>query len=396
MAADEWCFVNALMVDMIRMERYMAKNKEPIYMQLYKKLREDIVSGVYPFNSKLPSKRTLADEKGVSLITVEHAYGLLADEGYIETRERSGYYVCFTKDALFSSFEKTSDNAVFMTGTQRGVSMVKDSQEAVSVDHPSFPFSVLSRTMRRVLSDYSDRIMRKPPNSGCTELREALKKYLARNKDMHVETEQIIIGSGAEYLYGMIAELLGRDKVYAIEFPSYKKIEQVYRALELSFEMLPLVRDGIDSRALAETKADVLHTSPFRSFPSGVSASASKRHEYIRWAGSADRFIIEDDFESEFTSALKPVDTLFNLSDKDNVIYMNTFSQTISPALRTGYMVIPKKLLKSFDERIGFYSCTVPTFEQLVLAELISSGDFERNINRIRRSIRKGASRDDK
>ena len=184
--------------------------------------------------------------------------------------------------------------------------------------------------------------------------------------------------------------------VYAIESPSYEKIEQVYRAAGVKYEPLPLSDDGIDSAALAKTKADVLHTTPYRSFPSGVTASASKRHEYIRWSDKSDRFIIESDYDSEFSVSAKPAETLFALADRDNVIYLNTFSETISPSLRVGYMVLPKRLVKTFDEKLGFCSCTVPTFEQLVLTELIGNGDFERHINRVRRAMRKALSSEEK
>ena len=146
---------------------------------------------------------------------------------------------------------------------------------------------------------------------------------------------------------------------------------------------------GIDSKALAGTKANVLHTTPYRSYPSGVTATASKRYEYIRWSEQSDRYIIEDDFESEFSVSSKPTEILFSLSDSDNVIYLNTFSKTISPSLRIGYMVLPEHLVDSFDKKLGFYSCTVPTFMQYVLTELINNGDFERHINRVRRNIRK-------
>ena len=159
--------------------------------------------------------------------------------------------------------------------------------------------------------------------------------------------------------------------------------------MEIRYEALPLTNAGIDSRALANTKADVLHTTPYRSYPSGVTATASKRHEYIRWSVQNDRYIIEDDFESEFSVSTKPAETLFALSENDHVIYLNTFSKTISSSLRVGYMVLPKHLVEPFERNLGFYSCTVPTFMQYVLAELINHGDFERHINRVRRKIRK-------
>jgi GntR family transcriptional regulator/MocR family aminotransferase len=246
--------------------------------------------------------------------------------------------------------------------------------------------------MRKVLTEHGDLLLEKSPNAGCTELRDAIRRYLGRNRGITVDTDQIMIGSGSEYLYGLIVELLGRDRVFAIEAPSYKKIEQVYRATEIRYELLPLTQTGIDSGALAQTRADVLHTTPYRSYPSGVTATASKRHEYVRWASEADRYIIEDDFESEFSVSTKPTETLFSLSHSDNVIYLNTFSKTISPSLRIGYMVLPKHLVSVYGEKLGFYSCTVPTFMQYVLTELLNNGDFERHINRVRRKKRKELS----
>jgi GntR family transcriptional regulator/MocR family aminotransferase len=243
--------------------------------------------------------------------------------------------------------------------------------------------------MRNVISELGEGMLEKSPNKGCPELRMAIKHYLSKNRGISVDVEQIVIGSGAEYLYSLIIELLGRNKTYGIEYPSYKKIEQVYRACDVPYEALRLSSDGIDSLALSGTKAHVLHTTPYRSYPTGVSASASKRHEYIRWSNSKNRYIIEDDFESEFSVSSKPEDTLFALSQNDNVIYLNTFSKTISPSLRVGYMVLPKRLVAEFDERLGFYSCTVPTFEQHVIARLLQNGDFERHINKVRRNKRK-------
>ena len=360
------------------MKYIIDKGKRPVYLQLYKQLRDDIVSGIYGFNQKLPSKRLLADEVGVSTVTVEHAYELLCDEGYAEPHERSGFFVTF----------RTSDGFAVPVGETKK----RPHENNAEGVRPEFSVSLLSKTMRRVIMDYNDAILEKSPNAGCAELRTALKQYLARNRGINVEIEQIIIGSGAEYLYGLIVDLLGRDKVYAIESPSYEKIEQVYRAAGLKYELLPLSDDGIDDAALSATDADVLHTTPYRSFPSGVTASASKRHEYIRWSDKGDRFIVESDYDSEFSVSSKPMETLFALSDHDNVIYLNTFSKTISPSLRVGYMVLPKRLVKPFEEKLGFHSCTVPTFEQFVLTELINNGDFERHINRVRRNKRKELS----
>ncbi len=346
------------------------KNDRPVYLQLYRQVRDDIIGGAFPYGSRLPSKRVLAEESGVSTVTVEHAYALLCDEGYARPMERSGYFVIFRRDKGYAAAVGTPEPPAI----------------PAPQTYPGFSLSILSKTMRRVLTEYHDVILDKSPNSGRLELRGAIRQYLARNRRINVSTEQIIIGSGAEYLYGLIVDLLGRDKTYAIESPSYDKLELIYRSAGVECERLPLAADGIDSLALAGSQADVLHTTPYRSFPSGVTASASKRHEYIRWAETGGRFIIESDYGSEFSVASQPMETLFVLSKQDNVIYLNTFSKTISPSIRVGYMVLPRQLVQPFQERLGFYSCTVPTFEQFVLTELINGGDFERHINRVRRN----------
>lgn len=357
------------------MNYIIKKEERPLYLQVYKLIRNDIIAGAFPYNSKLPSKRLLADEIGISIITVEHAYSLLCEEGYAEARERSGYFVIFKQTDCFAS----SDTA----------SVIPIKHSIPTPSYPNFPVSVLSKTMRKVLTDYYDILLEKSPNKGCLELRNAIKQYLLRNRGLNVEVNQIVIGSGAEYLYTLIVKLLGKDKIFAIEAPSYEKIEQIYRTAGVKYELLPLSEDGIDSKSLSVSKADVLHTTPYQSYPSGVTASASKRHEYIKWAEQGERFIIESDYGSEFSVSSQPMESLFKLSATDNVIYLNTFSKTISSSMRVGYMVLPQKLVTSFEERLGFYSSTVPTFEQYVLTELLNSGAFERHINRVRRNIRK-------
>ena len=351
------------------------KNKAPAYLQLYMCLRDDIVNGIYPLGSKLPSKRVLSGDTGVSSITVEHAYGLLCDEGYVESRQRSGYFVIFRTDDGFAA-----------SAPKELIRVPNSFPEDTAV---SFPFSVLAKTMRSVISELGEGILERSPNGGCLALRNALRLYLAQSRGIIADTQQIIIGSGSEQLYAQLIKLLGKDRIYAIETPSYHMIEQVYTQAEVAIEKLPLGADGIDSDALKDCKADILHISPYRSFPSGVTASASKRHEYLRWAEKDERLIIEDDFESEFSVSTKSEETLFSHTKLDNVIYMNTFSKTISPSIRVAYMVLPLRLAAKYEQQLGAYTCTVPTYIQYVLAELIAKGDFERHINRVRRAKRK-------
>ena len=346
---------------------------EPAYLQLYRQVRQDIIKGFLPLGSKLPSKRILGEELGLSNITVEHAYELLCDEGYVEAQQRRGYFVIF-----------------------RDMDGFVGKEEARPIPHSAhkgepteFPYTVLAKTMRQVMNDYGNGILELSPGQGCIDLRNAICQYLARSRGICVETDQIVIGSGSEYLYTLALSLLGGNRSYALESPSYPKIEAVYRTSGVPFVMLPMGPEGIESHSLWNCQAEILHISPYRSFPSNVTASASKRHEYLCWASKNNRLIIEDDFQSEFSLSRTPIDTLFSQSVEERVIYMNSFSKTISPALRVGYMVLPKKLLPLYRAKLGFLSCTVPTFQQLVLATLLNGGEFERHINRVRRKLRK-------
>ncbi|MBR2823304.1 MAG: PLP-dependent aminotransferase family protein [Clostridia bacterium] len=360
------------------------RSKSPLYLQVYLRLREEITRGERRPGDKLPGRRQLAREENVSIVTVEHSLELLCQEGYVEARPKSGYYVIYRR----------ADSFIPGGLSEASVPAPAPDPDMPASSEPSeeFPFPTLARTMRRVLTEYGERILRKTSNSGAPELREALCRYLGRNRGIHVRPDQIVIGAGAEYLYGLIGIILGQDRLYAIESPSYAKIRQVYEARGIRCDLLPLGRDGIRPEALERTRATVLHITPFRSYPSGVTASATRRSDYLRWADREDRYIVEDDFESEFSLLRKPEETVFARASRENVLYLNTFSRTFSPALRVGYLVLPRRLLPVFQSRAGFFSCTVPTFEQYVLTELLNSGDFERHINRVRRGRRKASA----
>ncbi len=346
-------------------------SSDPAYIQLYRQLVKDIEAGIYPLNTKLPSKRVISDITGLSLITVEHALALLSEEGYVESRMRSGVYITYSDE----DFPKKGDHDEIKI----------DETDIRSQDTGEFPFSVLTKTMRRVILDYGEKILVKSPNHGCNELRNEICLYLARNRGLKVNTSQIILGSGAEYLYGLIVQLLGNDRIYGLEKPSYSKIYDVYNAMGAKTDLLTMTKNGISSEELGRTKADVLHVTPFNSFPSGVTADISKKHEYLKWAKRRGAILIEDNYDSELTISGKEQDTLFSMDRSVDVIYLNTFSGTVAPSVRIGYMILPERMVDLFNEKLGFYSCPVPIFEQYVLAELIKRGDFERHINRMRR-----------
>lgn len=357
------------------------------YLSIYESLKNEITEGVYKTGSKLPSKRTLADQWGVSIITVEHAYELLLDEGYIDSVEKSGYFVVYEAgDTFYGNQNTVSKETEINDDSSSGLKLYNDSFKDESY---YFSFDVYAKTVRHVLSNMPDEIMQKSPTFGITKLRNSISEYLLRSRHIHVSPKQIMIGAGAEYLYAMIVRTLGTDVIYGIETPGYSRIKEVYESDGVTTETLKLGKDGIESSELRKSKAGILHITPYRSFPTGVSASAGKKNEYLQWANERGGIIIEDDFESEFTPSRKAVDTIFSMDKNGCVIYVNTFTRTISPSLRMAYMLLPLNLLEKFEEKTSFYSCPVPTLEQLAVSNLLDSGEFERHINRVRRNLRK-------
>ena len=342
----------------------------PIYEQIYIELRHKILTGAYTYGTKLPSKRMIAKDNNISITTVEHALMLLCEEDYCEMRLRSGCYCIYSPQKNFPFGEKNDT--------------LPGKEDSTDFHYDNIPYSSFAKHIRKVLLDRGENLFMRSPNNGCIELREAICRYLGRSRNIKVSPQQIIIGSGAEYLYGLCIQMLGRDKLIALEDPSYEKIRSVYNANGAKCEMLPMGNDGIKSESLKNSQASILHVTPFKSYPSNITASAEKRDEYIKWAKQRNGFLIEDDYASEFILTGNAPETLFSLSKDENVIYINTFSKTIAPSIRAGYMLLPESLLKLYSEKIGFYSCSVPMLEQYFLADWIESGDFERTITRIR------------
>ena len=344
---------------------------ESAYLQLYHQLRQDIISGIWPRGAKLPSKRVMAEELGLSVITVEHALSLLCDEGYLESKPRSGMIVAF-------------GGAVSPASVPKRPSL--EDMRASRTAPDDFPFSALAKTMRHVLSEYDRQILSSSPSSGCEELQAAIASWLGRSHAMNVSPGQIIIGSGSEYLYGLIVQLLGREKLYALEDPSYETIRRAYEANGARCTMLPMGEDGIDSALLEACWADVLHVTPYHSYPSGVTATAAKRREYVAWAERNGAVIVEDDYASEFAPLTSRIETVASLLP-EQVIYLNTFSKLLASSFRTAFMVLPDSLLEEYRRKLDYISCPVPVYNQLVLAEFLNEGHLERYTSRKRRKM---------
>lgn len=348
----------------------------PLYEALYRCIRRDILEGTLKPGTKLPSKRALSQNLEVSKITVEAAYNQLLAEGYIRSQEKVGYFVETVEG-------RTPPPPVQLEQPQKQREFLLD---LTGIGTEQFPFSVWSRLQREVMLDYGAKLLLPLPNRGVMELRQAIADHLAAFRGMQVSPQNILIGAGTDFLYNLLIQLLGRDKVYAVEEPGYDKIRQIYAAGGVRCISAPMDDKGVLPEGLSQ--ADVLHCSPSHHFPTGLVTPVSRRMELLDWAGE-DKWIIEDDYDSEFRFDAHPMPTLQTLDGAQRVIYMNTFSKTLAPSIRISYMVLPPALMEQFQKVLGFYSCTVPSFEQYTLARFLSRGYFEKHINRMRKFYKK-------
>lgn len=360
-----------------------SENGGPLYKQLCEAIREDVKSGDLNINEKLPSKRALAQNLGVSVITVENAYNQLIEEGYVYAEPKRGYFVADIAD--IKKFKTSPIPKEPQIKLEPDAPLYDFDLSSNGADADAFPFSVWAKIVRETLSYRKRDLLQVSPSAGVTELRDAIAEHLASFRGMAVDPENIVIGAGTEYLYGLLTKLLGEDKVYAIENPGYKKLSRIYENNRVEVRPIDLDDDGIDVGQLARSGADVAHVTPTRHFPTGIAMPVSRRYALLAWANEREgRYVVEDDYDGEFRLNGKPTPTLQSVDACDKVIYMNTFSKSLTSTIRISYMALPAKLARLFQEKLGFYSCTVSTFEQYVLAAFISRGYFEKHINRMR------------
>jgi GntR family transcriptional regulator/MocR family aminotransferase len=343
-------------------------------------IRDDILCGNLHSGDKLPSKRSLAQNLSVSVITVQTAYDQLLAEGYIISRERSGYFVADVNVYFYGESELTHDEKIIKK-TYR-LDLVSGSTPATL-----FPFSVWAKLMRATLAGEGEHLLERVPCDGDYSLKLAIADYLYRCRGVKVDPRFVVIGAGAEYLYGLIVQLLGRDKLYAVENPGYVKISSTYKLYGADCAFVNVNEQGINLSEVEKINADVLHISPSHQFPTGAVITAAARAKLINWAAETDAYIIEDDYDSEFRLYGKPLQSMLSLS-RDRVIYINTFSKSLAPSMRMGYMVLPPALYERFIKIFERSANVVPLFEQKTLALMISEGHFERHINRLKNYYR--------
>lgn len=354
-----------------------------LYEHLYKCIKNDIIQRILKAGEKLPSKRTFAKNLGISTITVENAYALLVSEGYIYSIPKKGYFVSDIETVQKNSHSVlSSENIALSSGTFDYLANFTSNQTNIE----NFPFSIWAKLIREILNENQQDLVTNPPCGGVFALRDAIASHLRDFRGMQVSPEQIVIGAGTEYLYGLLIQLLGFDKNYGVENPGYHKISLIYQRHQVSCHFITMDSSGVQIEELEKNNIDVIHLSPSHHFPTGKTMPIGRRYELLGWASKEEnRYIIEDDYDSEFRLSGRPIPTMQNIDVLEKVIYMNTFTKTLASTVRISYMVLPMHLVNKFYKELSFYSCTVSNFEQYTLAHFIQEGYFEKHINRMRK-----------
>ena len=359
--------------------------KEPLYEQLYLYIRESIESGALKEGEKLPSKRKLATHLQISQSTVENAYAQLIAEGYIDSVEKKGYFLRGVEPTTLSP---PAPPPCTETDRVQSEALPYDLRTN-AVDTKNFPYSVWSRLMRECMRQDPVSLLRPVHPQGDFALRREITNYLYAFRGMRVSPDQIILGAGTEYLLGLITELLPHA-VFAFENPGYHKIAKLLHSRRIEAHPIAMDKEGMRVDELEHAPAAVALITPSHHFPLGTVMSYGRRQQLLGWAAQADdRYLIEDDYDSEFRFLLKPIPALYTLDHGNKVIYLNTFAKTLAPSFRIAYMILPDDLLARYKESLGFYSCTVSEFEQHTLKAFLQGGYYERHLNRMR-TIYKG------
>ena len=355
-----------------------------LYEQLYRCVKEDILSGRLAAGEKLPSKRALAAHLEISVITVKNAYEQLMAEGYLAGVEKKGYFVSFVLPPVTGAAPLPQEEPAEPREREWFLDLVTNSIAA-----EDFPFTVWARLMRQTILERGTGLLHSTPPQGAWALRRAIAAHLRQFRGMEAAPEQIIVGAGTEVLYSLLVQLFGREGLYGVEDPGYSKIARIYRGSGAEVAAIPLDEAGLSVRELRRSGADVVHISPSHHYPTGLVMPIARRQELLRWAQERpERIILEDDYDSEFRFVGRPIPTLFSIDGGEQVVYLNTFSKTIAPSIRISFMVLPRHLLADFREKLGFFACTVSAFEQYTLARFLSDGYYEKHLSRMRKHYR--------
>ncbi|MGN0155332.1 MAG: PLP-dependent aminotransferase family protein [Lachnospiraceae bacterium] len=370
-------------------------SKVPIYEQIYKYIREEIRNGNIPCGTKLPSGRGMANYLEVSRNTIDMAYGQLLSEGYIESIPKKGYYVCDLDNLYFEGHEagvpaddKTewSKTHISIVEADRKETEYKVDFSLSGVDMDYFPYSKWRKLMKECLIDDNRELFLSGNHQGDIELRQAVQTYLHQSRGVQCSLSQIVIGAGSDYMLLLLSRILEKNQSVAMENPTYKQAYTIFKSVGYSVSPISLDEQGIQMELLKDSGANLVYVTPSHHFPLGMVMSASRKQQLLAWASKKEeRYIIEDDYDSEFRYFGKPIPALQSQDPFGKVIYMGTLSKAIAPGIRMSYMVLPEKLVKRYQETAGFYFSTVSRIDQRVISQFFLQGHFERHLNRMRK-----------
>lgn len=361
-----------------------------LYEQIYDHIKQEIRVGRLSVGERLPSTRSLAEYLQVARSTVDLAYGQLVSEGYIESRPYKGYFVCKVEE-LFQIPETQSTGNQTET-VQRVIASVQNEGmplydfSPTKIDMSKFPFSVWKKINKSILSDSNAKLFAKGNGQGDLELRETIARYLHSSRGVNCHPDQIIVGAGNDYLLMLLEKIMGEKVSIAMENPTYLRAYKIFDSFAWPITTVDMDENGMQVSRLQETKVQLVYVMPSHQYPTGTVMPIGRRNELLKWANQAEgRYLIEDDYDSEFRYKGKPIPSLQASDKRGKVIYIGTFSKSIAPAIRVSYMVLPEKLLERYRQRCYFYSTTVSRIDQRILDEFIRDGYFERYLNKMRK-----------
>jgi GntR family transcriptional regulator/MocR family aminotransferase len=361
-----------------------ADGKTPLYHQLYSFIKTQIQSGRIAVDTKLPSKRKLSSYLKISQNTIQTAYGQLIEEGYVVPVERKGFFV-----SRIDNLIKLGAPGEFLAPAPEDAAGLYDFSYH-GVDLQTFPYTVWRRLYREVVNEYDKELLRLTDSQGLLLLRKEIASYLFQSRGVNCSADQLIISSGTEYLFQILIQLFEKQSVFGIENPGYEKLYQLFAGNRASFRPVGIDGKGMMPDEIGKSGANIVCVTPAHQFPTGEIMPISRRVQILNWSNEKDgRYIIEDDYDSEFKYSGKPVPALQGLDSNDKVIYMGAFSKSLSPAMRVSYMVLPRHLMKRFRENLSYIICPVPVIEQKALSRFIGEGHFERHLNKMRNIYKK-------
>ncbi len=357
-----------------------------LYEQIYEYIRNEIRSGHLLRNEKLPSARFLAEYLQVSRTTVDMAYDQLVTEGYVEARPRRGYFVNAFEE-LCALDEAPKSRAASPDAS--GPASARYDFSPTAIDMRFFPYATWKKITKNILVDANSQMFSLGEPQGDLQLRTTICRYLHGSRGVSCAPEQIVVGAGNDYLLLLLEKILGRHVHVAMENPTYVRAYRIFRSCAYPVSLIPMDENGMRTDRLRRTDAQVAYVMPSHQYPTGISMPIGRRMELLKWASEKpERYLIEDDYDSEFRYRGKPLPSL-QASDTDGkVVYIGTFSKAIAPAIRVSYMVLPYPLLAKYREECGFYSSTVSRIDQTILNEFIRDGYFERYLNKMRKRYR--------